>query len=67
MCVCVCVCVCDLSSESCSDEYHNSLYTALPSYLATANMVLRMVLQGWGGGNTNITGAKYINASLLEP
>ena len=26
----------------------NSLYTAFPSYLATANMVLRMVLQGVG-------------------
>ena len=31
-----------------SDEYYNSLYTVLPSYLATANIALRMVLQGGG-------------------
>ena len=47
--MCVCVCVWDPHFESFSDEYYNSLYTALPSYLAAA-MVIRMVLQGMGRG-----------------
>ena len=48
--VCVCVCVCVVFNPSFSDEYYNSLYSALPSYLATTAMVLRMVLQGVGWG-----------------
>ena len=55
MCVCVCVCVCVC------DEYYNSLYTALPSNLAPANIILRMVLQGVGALK-NITGLEAPNA-----
>ena len=45
MCVCVCVCVFNPSLFLMNTIIHCT-YTALPSYLATPNLVLRMVLQG---------------------
>ena len=51
-----------------SDEFYNSLYTALPSYLATASMGIRMDLQGVGGeggGAKNITGLGVPNIKCV--